>query len=129
MLPAEPRPTPFESLAGICKFIAVQKISPAFYAKHQHPVEFASAFLRILASSYPSLEKSFRAALPLSVSEGSGQIRQALSSLTLSEQRLSWLDKQMTEVLRVLVPVVRDSELPEWLADCKWAIEGAFDSP
>lgn len=125
----ETLPTLFESLAGVCKFIAVQKISPDFYAKHQHPVEFASAFLRILASTYPSLEKSFRTALPLTVPEGAESIRQALSSLNLTQEKMSWFDKQMTEVLRVLVPVVRDPDLPGWLSGCKWAIEGAFESP
>lgn len=101
-------------------------MSPAFYTKHQHPVEFASAFLRGLASSYPQLEKSFRTALPLTVHGGAEVIRQALYSLNLTQEKVSWFDKQMTEVLRVLVPVVRDPELPEWLSGCKWAIEGAF---
>ncbi|MFA5924060.1 MAG: hypothetical protein WC856_22685 [Methylococcaceae bacterium] len=120
-------PTPFESLAGICKFIAVSKISPDFYTKHQHPVEFAGAFLRLLASLYPPLEKAFRTALPLSLSEGAAPIQQALSSLSLTEEKLCWFDSQMTEVLRVLLPVVRDTELPAWLSECKWAIEGAFN--
>jgi hypothetical protein len=31
-------------------------------------------------------------------------------------------------VLRMLVPVVRDAGLPGYLADTKWAIEGAFES-
>ncbi len=120
-------PTPFESLAGICKFIAVSKMSPEFYAQHQHPVEFTSAFLRVLASSYPSLEKSFRAALPVPLEEGAISIESALSSLGFSEEKLRWFDNQMTEVLKVLLPVVRDPSLPNWLAQSKWAIEGAFD--
>lgn len=128
MSATENLPTLFESLAGICKFIAAQKMNPDFYAKHQHSVEFASTFLRILASSAPSLEKSFRAALPLTVPEGAEPIRQALSSLTLTQEKMSWFDKQMTEVLRVLVPVVRDPELPRWMSGCKWAIEDAFES-
>jgi hypothetical protein len=128
MLPPK-LPTPFESLAGICKFIAVPKMNPAFYAKHRHPVEFAGSFLRVLANSHPSLEKAFRVALPLSLAEGAAPIQEALSSLALPDAKLKLFDRQMTEVLRTLLPVVRDAELPGWLSECAWAIEGAFSGP
>lgn len=121
------QPSPFESLAAICKFIAVSRINPDFYAKHQHNIEFASTFSRVLASNYPALDSAFRASLPLSLSDGARPIQQALLSLSLSDEKLEWLDRQMTEVMRMLIPVVRDSDLPAWLSDCKWAIEGAFD--
>jgi len=119
-------PTVFESLAAICKFIAVPKMSPAFHAKQRHPVEFASAFLRVVASNYPLLEQAFRKALPLPLAEGAVPIQQALAELTLPDEKVRWFNTQMTEVLRVLLPAVRDPELPSWLSECKWAIEGAF---
>jgi hypothetical protein len=122
-------PSPFESLAAICKFIAVSRISPDFYAKHQHNIEFACTFTRILASNYPVLDPLFRASLPLSLADGARPIQQALLALSISDEKLEWFDRQMTEVLRMLIPVVRDSALPAWLSECKWAIEGAFDAP
>jgi hypothetical protein len=121
-------PTAFESLAGVCKFIAVPQMNPAFHAKHRHPVEFAGAFLRLVANSYPALEQAFRKALPLQLVEGALAINHAFSVLALSEEKLHWFDVQMTEVLKVLVPVVRDPELPSWLSECRWAVGGAFDS-
>lgn len=119
-------PTAFESLAAICKFIAVPKMSPAFHAKQRHRVEFAGAFLRVVANAYPPLEQAFRKALPLSLAEGAVPIQQALAALALPDEKVRWFDAEMTEVMRVLLPAVRDPELPSWLFECKWAIEGAF---
>ncbi len=127
--PVQPKkslPDAFDSLAAICKFIAVSKIDPEFHKRHYHAIEMASAFLRVLASHHPPLEKAFRASLPLSITAGSEQIRQVIPELGLSEEKVQWLDAQMTEILKVLVPVVRDPNLPSWLSECKWAIEGAF---
>lgn len=120
-------PDAFDSLAAICKFIAVPKIDPEFHKRHYHAIEMASAFLRVTASNYPLLEKTFRASLPLPISVGSKHIRQVMPELALSEEKVQWLDAQMTEILKVLIPVVRDTELPSWLSECKWAIEGAFE--
>ncbi len=119
-------PSPFESLAGICKFIAVSKISPAFYSTHSHPIEFACTFLRLLANSRPPIERALRDSLPLDVAAGGKLLSAAFSESIFDKKELDWFDRQMTEVLRTLVAVVRDSELPDWLTECKWAIEGAF---
>ncbi len=124
--PTEPLPSAFDSLAAICKFIAVQKIDPEFHQRHFHAIEMASAFLRVLADHHSPLEKAFRASLPLPIAAGSLQINQAISELDLSDERVRWLDAQMTEILKNLIPVVRDPDLPSWLSECKWAIEGAF---
>lgn len=120
-------PDVFDSLAAICKFIAVPQIDPVFHKRHHHAIEMASSFLRVLASNYPMLEKAFRASLPLPITDGSKHIRQVMPELGMSEERLQWLDAQMTEILKVLIPVVRDAELPSWLSECKWAVEGAFE--
>lgn len=124
--PIEPLPNAFDSLAAICKFIAVQKIDPEFHQRHFHAIEMASAFLRVLADQYPPIEKAFRASLPLPIVAGSLQINRAISELGLSDEKVRWLDTQMTEVLKILIPVVRDPYLPSWLSECKWAIDGAF---
>lgn len=117
----------FETFAGIGKFIGVSRISPQFYAKHSHAVEMASSFLRIAASEHPALEKALRAALSLSLTEGATHLRLAFQEARLTEKQLQWFDVQSTEVLRVLVPVVRDPELPGWLSECRWAVLGAFE--
>lgn len=119
-------PDAFDSLAAICKFIAVPKIEPEFYKSHYHAVEAASAFLRVLASNHPRLEAAFRASLPVPIADGAEAIRRVVPTLALTEEQIEWLDAQMTETLRVLAPVVRDPTLPSWLAECKPAIEGAF---
>ena len=121
-------PDAFDSLAAICKFIAVSRISPEFYALYQHPIEFTCAYIRQFATLYPAVEKSFRASLPLSIYEGAKHIQQAIAITSISENDLSWFNNQMTEVLKILLPVVRDPNLPEWLSECQWAIEGAFES-
>ena len=117
-----------DSLAAICKFIAVPSIEPDFHKRHYHAVEMINAFLRVLANNHPLLEKAFRASLPLPISQGSELIRQVVPKLNLSKQKITWLDAQMTEILKVLLPVIKDCDLPSWLAECKWAIEGAFDN-
>jgi len=119
-------PDYFESLTAINKFIAVERISPDFYKRHHHAIEMACAFLRVLAGHYPPLERAFRASLPLPIFEGSEAVRQVIPALGLTEQKAQWLDAQTTEILKVLVPVVKDPLLPSWLSECKWAIEGAF---
>ena|SRR3989344_71565 len=119
----------FDSLTAICKFIAVPKAEPEFHDRHHHAVEMASAFLRVLAGNHPPLEKAFRSSLPLSISAGSEPIRKVFPTLGLTEDDVQWLDSQTTEILKVLLPVVRDPKLPSWLAECRWAIEGAFDDP
>ena len=121
-------PSAFETIAGICKFIAVQKTFPDFYSKHQNAIDFSTAFLRVLANSHPAIMQAFQASLTLPLADGSKLIHQGIASAQLSEQKLAWLDKQTTEVLRMLVLVVRDPALPSLLADCKWAIEGAFNA-
>lgn len=120
-------PTVFESLAAVDKFIAVPRLAADFYAKHRHAVDFTSAFLRQVASSYPPFDSAFRAALPLPIREGAVQIEATFRSGALPPEKMEWFDAQMTEVLKVLVPIVRDPELPDWLQECKWAIEGAFE--
>lgn len=54
-------------------------------------------------------------------------VPEAFASSALDDDAIEWIDGQMTEILRVLVPVVRDPNLPDWLALCKPAIEGAFE--
>lgn len=119
-------PSPFESLAGICKFIAVQRISPEFYAQHWQPIEFANAFARTLASRNPAIATAFRVTLPMSLPKAALSIHEALTSAKLNDDDIQWFDTQMTEALRVLLPVVKDPSLPEWLAESKWGIEGSF---
>jgi hypothetical protein len=120
-------PTTFETFAGIGKFIAASRMSPQFYEQHTHPVEMACAFLRILASEHPALERALRASLSLPLAEGAVHLQAAFQEARLGAAQLSWLDAQSTEVLKGLVPVVRDSSLPNWLAECRWAVQGAFE--
>lgn len=79
-------PNTFETFAGIGKFIGVSHISPEFYAKHSHPVEMASAFLRLVASEHRALENALRAALPLSLTEGAAHMQQAFQEALFSKR-------------------------------------------
>lgn len=127
MPPPSSLPSPFESLAGICKFIATQRISPEFYALHWQQIEFANSFVRTFAGRNPEIAKAFRTALPMTIVDGAAPIQQAVSSAGLSDKDIQWFDTQMTEVLRTLLPVVKSNDLPAWLNESKWAIEGAFE--
>lgn len=118
-------PTPFESLAGIAKFMGTQEMSPGFHARHAQAIDAACAFLQELVREHPSLDMAFRAALPLPVVDGGQLVLQALSSIQFAEKKLHWLDSQMNTVLRALAPVVRDPALPTWMAECRWAVDGA----
>ncbi len=118
-------PTPFESLAGMAKFMGVQEMSPAFHARHAPAIGAACAFLQEVGRAHPSLDMAFRAALPLPVVEGGKPVYEALSSIQFAEKELHWFDSQMDMVLRALAPVVRDPALPAWMAECRWAVDGA----
>lgn len=120
-------PSPFQSLAAIVKFLEAQRRSPSFYDRHWNAIEFTNSFTRLLVSHYPSLQQAVRYAVDASIHEGGDQLHQALMAAKLSDKDLTWFDSQMTEVLRMLVPVVRDATLPGYLADTKWAVEGAFE--
>ncbi|MDZ7863194.1 hypothetical protein [Acidovorax sp.] len=118
-------PTPFESLAGVAKFLGTEEMSPAFHARHAQPIDAACAFLHELVREHPSLDMAFNAALPLPVADGGHLVLQALSSIQFAEQKLHWFDSQMNTTLRALAPVVRDPALPTWMAECRWAVDGA----
>ena len=122
-------PDAFESIAGICKFVATQKIDEEFYDKHSHAIEIANSFSRVLATNYPLLDAGFRQSLPLNTEEGGKVIKEAFENSNLDDNRLQWVDAQMTEVLKNLLPVVKDEDLPEMLNWSKAAIEGAFHNP
>jgi len=121
-------PTVYETLASLAKFIAVEHLSPDFYLRHDQMIEFACGFLKVFVSSHPSLEPAFRESLPVSVKEGGLLIESAMSKADLTEEQLQWFDMQSTEVLKALIPVVRDPGIPEWLAEARWGILGAFES-
>lgn len=119
-------PDAFDSLAAICKFIAVPKIEPNFHRRHYHAIEMADAFIRVLASKHEPLKKVLQSTLPLPVSESAQALREVVPAIGLDEKQVQWLDAQMTEILKVLVPVVRDPDLPSWLSSCRNPFEQAF---
>lgn len=120
-------PSLADTIAALSKFIAVEYISPMFFQKHEHRVLYACTFLRIVANKYPLLEKAFREGLPLPLSKGSAAVAEALSQIAFTRSEAQWFDVQSTEVLKMLLPVTRDPELPQWLCESRWAIEGAFE--
>ncbi len=127
MSTAPPLPTVYETLAGLVKFIGVSRVSPEFYGRHWNAIEFACAFLRIVANEYPAMEAAFKKVLPASVRDGAPVIAAAITQIDFTEKQLQWFDIQSTEALKVLVPVLRDPDLPEWLRETRWAILGAFE--
>lgn len=128
MGPNDELPDFFDQLAAICKFVAVKRISPNFYKQHANACEMASAFIGVIGGHHLSLREALRTSLPQPISEGSEAIRRIMPTLGLSEEEAKWIDDQMTVVLKLLYRVVCDPGLPSWLSECKWAIEGAFES-
>lgn len=123
----EPSPPDFfYSFAAICKFLVVSRIDPDFHKKHYHAIEMNNAVLGTLAGHYPLLKDAMQTSLPLPVTEASEILREAIIATQLPDDKIQWLDNQITEILKTLLPVVSDPALPPWLADCQWAIEGAF---
>lgn len=64
---------------------------------------------RLFATFYPPVEKAFRALLPFSISERAKHIQQAIDITSISENDFSWFNNQITEVLKILLPVIRGS--------------------
>ena len=126
MPPTNSLPSAFDSFAALNRFFAVEEVSPAYYQQHWRSIEMAGVFIRLFASSYPSVEPALCKALSLPLAEAANVIREAVSVITFSENDLNWFDNQMTLALRALLPLVRDSQLPAYLNETKWGIEGAF---
>jgi hypothetical protein len=119
--------TPFDSLAAMCKLVAVSRIDPAFDEKHWHAIRFSLANLRSFAADCDPLQVAFSDALKVDIQTGGNLIRVAFDQVRFSTDTIDWMDREITEMIRVLLPVVRDNDLPVALADCRWAIEGALE--
>ena len=122
-------PSPFASLAGICKFVGVSRSDPDFYKQHRNAIDCSVGFIFALCNTYQSLAETIPLTSTLDVADGGLLLQQAITSMSLSDEKLGWIDQQMTVVLETLLPVVLDPALPEWLLESKWAIAGAFDIP
>ena len=125
----QPLPDFFDSMAVMCKFVVVEKADPEFFEKHYHAIQITVSVIGVLAGEHSELNEAFNKSLPLPIEEGSEFIRNAFPKLQLLDDKIQWIDSQTTEILNVLLPVVQDTELPSWLGECKWAIEGAFKPP
>lgn len=119
-------PNAFESLAGICKFIAAEHVAPDFCKKYFSAIEMANAFVRVLATTYPELDAAFRKSLPLPPCDGAVIIQEAFQGLSLDDEKFNWIGAQMRSVLMGLLPVVESRELPSVLVWAKDSIQGAF---
>lgn len=126
-MPTAVLPDAFDSIAAMVKFLGVPKLAPEFYSRHWRAVEFANAFTRVVLLRHESIRNIIRKTLPLPVAEIASELRAAAPEWNLVESDVAYLDQQMTEALRVLVPVVRDKELPIWLLECRGPIEDAFE--
>jgi hypothetical protein len=85
-----------------------------------------TTFLRQLASSEPSIKTAFEAAVRLNIFEGAEALQKVFAARPLPDQDLKWFNGQLAEVRKVLTPVVRDPELPDWLSESRWGVTGAF---
>jgi hypothetical protein len=108
------------------KFIAVPWLSEEFYAEHQHSIEVACTFLKVLSSNHPPLEIAFRRTLPVPLDEGAKHIETGSREARLTEARLLWLDAQKTAVFCALVPTVQSLNLLDYLEESRCTVLGAF---
>ena len=112
----------------MCSFIAVPELEPDFHARHRHAIEMTNAFTWLLASRYPAMGQAFAGCMSLPLDSSAQNIGEAFVASNLSREQLQWLDRQMDEILRVLVPVVQSPDLPAWLVPYRNAIAGAVES-
>ena len=98
-----------------------------FYKKHFNAVQMANSFTTLLGSKHKELGDAFRESLAMGIKDGGEVIGNAFNEVGLDEKEVSWMDSQMTVILKLLVPVVRDPDLPDEYSICVWAIEGAFE--
>ena len=112
----------------MCSFITVPELEPDFHARHHHAVEMTNAFTWLLASRYPAIGQAFAGCMSRPLDSSAEKIGEAFVASNLSREQLEWIDRQMSEILGVLVPVVQSPDLPEWLAPYRDAIAGAVES-
>lgn len=119
-------PTFFDSLAALSKLSKASECDPAFYERHQQAFDMAGGFIGCLGSRHPNLALIFVfTGAPLA--DTAIALEQFLSSTSIPELNLEWVDKQMTIVMQQFVPIVRDPAFPAFLQECRWPIEGAFE--
>ena len=120
-------PDAFDSISAVVKFLALGNIDNEYYLHHWKAVAFANAFTRSVLFSHEPILKIVRETLPLPVADIAAILRADAPAWNLGEADVKYLDQQLTETLKVLLPVVRDMDLPEWLWECRDPIEGAFE--
>jgi hypothetical protein len=119
-------PTFFDSLAALSKMSKASECAPEFYERHQQAFDMAGGFIGFLGSHHPGLALIFTfVAAPLPAT--SIALERFFSSTTIPELTLEWVDQQMTIIMQQLVPIFRDRALPDFLHECRWPIEGAFE--
>jgi hypothetical protein len=119
-------PTPFETLAAFSKFQNVPECNPEFYARHQNAINMTKGFLGFLGSQHEHFARVFtHSSAPLPAIAKA--VESAMSAASLEQRTLDFIDSTMTTVMETLLPVVKDSELPAYLQECVWPIEGAFE--
>jgi len=119
-------PDTFDTIAVMCKFMAIEQINPEFYKRHYNAIQMSTTFVRLMATNYPPLKKAFQESLAMPVGSDADPIRLAFKTIDFPEEKLQWINKQMTVVLKLLLLVVRDPDLPSYFSGCKWAIEESF---
>jgi len=124
--PAESLPDSFDTIAVMCKFIAIEKLDPEFFKRHYNALQMSNTFVWLLAGKYPPLKTAFKESMVLPAGSDAEPIRVAFKTLELPEDKLQWFDNQLTVVLKLLLPVVRDPDLPSCFSGCVWAIEESF---
>ncbi|RBP46371.1 hypothetical protein DES53_102762 [Roseimicrobium gellanilyticum] len=119
-------PTPFETLAALSKFQNVSECNPEFYTKHKKAIDMTVGFIGFVASQHESLAQVFiYSAAPL---PGIAKtVESAMAAAKLEQRTVDFIDSTMTTMMQALLPAVKDPDLPDYLTECVWPIEGAFE--
>ncbi len=122
-----PWPEWYESLAAVAKLATARKHAPAFYRAHHDPLDMAEGFVGFLRGRHSVFNEIFMFSdAPLDAI--AGMIRCTLPRLDLKRETVEFIDSTMTVIMRRLIAVVKDPNLPLYLKNSQWPILGGFES-
>lgn len=118
--------TPFEQLAAILWFAEAETAEPDYYRANYDSIDFAGGFIGALAFNYPVLDEAFKRGRGASLSDAANAVERAIRSGQVPDEKVAWIDRQMTHVLQYLLSLILNKGTPPSLAGAAAVVRGAF---
>ena len=121
-------PDVFDTLAALSKLPEVTELAPDFYLRHEDALNDAISFVQLIGMQ----DRAVRTILPFTsapVGTTADELRGRFESALHSASEIDRLGRLLDRVLRGLLDVFHDPEVPNFLEESRWGVVGAFARP